>query len=176
MTSKPSKNSKIERISFDNEDQKREAREAILKLFKGARSLHTLTLEFPDFQTILHIATVCRAGSTLRKFHATDESRKGSDPISFDDLQELHDPEESLKLLATFNNLTKLSLFCERSLGNADPIDSESTDPDYDDAKIIMRDLHKNKIGKPFEDLSFARDRSYRPRAGGRHLVESLAH
>ena len=91
MTSKPSKNSKIERISFDNEDQKREARKAILKLSKGARSLHTLTLELPDFQTILHIATICRAGSTLRKFHATDQSRKGSDPISFDDLQELHD-------------------------------------------------------------------------------------
>ncbi|MAD87152.1 MAG: hypothetical protein CL912_29690 [Deltaproteobacteria bacterium] len=91
MTSKPSKNSKIERISFDNEDQKREARKAILKLSKGARSLHTLTLELPDFQTILHIATICRAGSTLRKFHATDQSRKRSDPISFNGLQELYD-------------------------------------------------------------------------------------
>ena len=184
----------IERISFDNEDQKREARQAILKLFKGTRSLHTLSLELPDFQTVLPIATICRAGSTLKKFQVTDQSRKGSDPISFDDLQELHDycplledmeidlpsfphkdlegfadrltfkAEESLKLLATFNNLTKLSLFCEQSLGNQDPIDSESTDRDCDDAERIMRDLHKNKVGKPFENLSITLDRSYRPK------------
>ncbi|MAD87151.1 MAG: hypothetical protein CL912_29685 [Deltaproteobacteria bacterium] len=73
--------------------------------------------------------------------------------------------EESLKLLSTFNNLKKLCLFCEQILGNAHPIDSESINCDYYNAEIIMRYLHKNKIGEPFEDLSITLDRSYRPKS-----------
>ncbi|KAL2061521.1 hypothetical protein VTL71DRAFT_6898 [Oculimacula yallundae] len=179
---------------YTSEREKEEVHLVILDLFKKVKALHTLAIFLLGFQSVLPIATICRTGATLKKLRVVDITRCGTDPTSYDDLRELkeHCPlledlqinlpmfpykdlkdfpdrltfkaQESLELLSEFRNLVKLSLFCEQSLGTLDPMDSSSTDPDYDDAENIMETLHKNKCGNPFEKLSITLDRSFRPK------------
>jgi len=55
-------------------------------------------------------------------------------------------------------------LQADQSLRTADPENSESTDPDYDDAEKIMRALHHTKVAAPLEELTITLNRSYPPR------------
>lgn len=58
-----------------------------------------------------------------------------------------------LEVLPKFRSLKYLELIAECCL-DSEERDSESTDPDYDNAGIIMRKLYAGKIGAPFERIN----------------------
>lgn len=71
---------------------------------------------------------------------------------------------EFLAVLPRFAKLKNLKLRAEYGLGTESPMLSSSTDPDYDDAMRILKELHGAKQGVPFEWLSVQLERSFQPR------------
>ncbi len=132
---------------------------------------------------MLPIDTITFHGGKIQELDLRDHYRNGMDPLSVEDLTKIKErcpelreltidlplfpctywsgreassfeAEEALKLLATFEKLKKLSLLTEVSLGTSDFDLATSTDPDYDDAEAIMKELHVSKSGTPFEKIT----------------------
>lgn len=60
-----------------------------------------------------------------------------------------------------FKSLRRLTLQAHQSLGTENYINSKNTDPDYDEAGHIMRDLYRDKVGPPYEDVTIRLHGSY---------------
>ncbi|PVH88978.1 hypothetical protein DL98DRAFT_565797 [Cadophora sp. DSE1049] len=155
--------------------------------------LEYLDFDLVKHQALLPIDAMLAAGQNLRYLGLSDQHRKGADPISLRDLRNIRatclhlttlridlpmfpyhniigwpdrdhfEAEESLELLATIPTLSDLETYSEMTLGTFDKDYNLSTDQDYDDAEKIMRTLHADKLGVPFERLLLVLDRSEQP-------------
>ncbi|CZT12267.1 hypothetical protein WAI453_011605 [Rhynchosporium graminicola] len=178
---------------FDSDEEKADVRRAFLRAFQGFKCLESINVDLDNFQEVLPISTICLAGATLEKLHATWLHRRGNDTVSLDDLKMLHEQcplledvdidlpmypyhdvsgypkrdgfeaDEFVTLLSKFQNLNKIHLHAERSLGCADPVDSHLTDPDYEDAVKLSKRMISSKQGAPFETVTITLEGAYRP-------------
>lgn len=154
------------------------------ELFTMMKSIKVFKLASFRYKDLLPISTVVLAGTTLIELQLLDHPRYGDPlsiqdlkdirdrcprlrKFSFDLPVFLHpedmsgwpaglasEAEEALQVLATFRELEILEMHTTLSLGTADMNLATSTDPDYDDAEAIMRNIHASKVGQPFKSIA----------------------
>lgn len=166
-------------------------RRDIETIIERCKSLIAIAIEGDRPQDYLPASTICKIGRNLQYLSFVQPYRRGRDSFTVKDLKEVkehctdlrqlevdlpmfpyHMPrfdrltfeaDEFLELVATLPALQYLTLCTHHSLGTECPEESESSDPDYDDADKIMKGLQERKIGAPFERIVIVLDGSYRP-------------